>query len=197
MTNADIAAALEQLARLLELLGEDAFRVNAHARAARAVEGSAEELAALARLAPASKAKAALTAIEGIGPKLAEKIIELVTTGRLADLDEAAAKVPPGLLPLLQLQGLGPKTVRMFWQDAGVTDLAGLQGIIADGRILSLPRMGAKAVEKLKAAIAIADQAGTRLALGRATVVAERVMANLRRVAGVQRLEAAGSLRRG
>jgi DNA polymerase (family 10) len=197
MTNADIAAALEQLAHLLELLGEDAFRVSAHARAARAVEGSAEDLAALARLQPATKARAALTAIDGIGPKLADKIIELVTTGRLADLDDAASKVPAGLLPLLQLQGLGPKTVRMFWQDAGVTDLAGLQRIIADGRILSLPRMGAKAVEKLKAAIAIADQAGTRLALGRASVVAERVMTNLRSVPGVQRLEAAGSLRRG
>lgn len=199
MTNADIAGAIDHLAKLLELLGEDSFRVNAHAKAARAIDNTTADLAAIARLPDARKQ---LIAMDGIGPKIADKIVELATTGVMKDAQDAQAKVPAGLVPLLQLQGLGPKTVRMLWQEAGVTDLASLKRIVDDGSILTLPRMGQKAVDKLKIAISIAGEAGQRLALGRATVVAERVIAYLKDCASkslhpITRIEAAGSLRRG
>jgi DNA polymerase (family 10) len=199
-SNAELTSALERMAKLMELLGEDSFRVAAHARAARAVEGSAQDLVALGKR---EGARAELTKLEGIGPKMADKIVQFATEGKLAELDELSARVPPGLLSLLHLQGIGPKTVRLWWTEAGVTDLASLQKIIDDGSILKLPRMGAKAVEKLKGAIAVAQEMGgaggaaPRLALGRAWAVAQRVIEHLRVLPGVQKIEAAGSLRRG
>jgi len=194
---AELAELLEHASKLLELLGADSFRASAHARAARAIEGSQVDLVAMARSLPAQEAKRELVKVEGIGPKMAEKAIEFASTGRVAEIDALAAQVPPGLIALLGLQGVGPKTVRMFWTDAGVTDLAGLVRIINDGTILTLPRMGAKAVEKLKAAVALASESGQRLALGQAWTVAERLVERLMAVPGVSRVEPAGSLRRG
>lgn len=201
MSNAQLAGAFEKLARLMELLGEDSFRVSAHSKAARAIEGAVVDLAPIAVAAGKgdATARAKLGTVEGLGPKTTDKLIELATTGQMKDLIDAASKVPAGLIPLLDLQGVGPKSIRLWWQEGGVTDLASLKKIIDDGSILKLPRMGEKAVEKLKSAIAMFDemQASPRLRLGEAHAVAQRVMERLRRVPGVTRLEAAGSLRRG
>jgi DNA polymerase (family 10) len=194
VTNADIAAALEQIARLSDLLGEDTFRGVAHSRAARAIEASADDFVAMAK---ATDASAQLTAVKGIGPALAKKIIELATTGKIAELDKMQAQVPPGLLPLSNIQGLGPKTIRTFWQEAGVTDAASLKKALDDGTIEKLPRMSARTVEKLKAAIAVASETGSRIPLGQASAVARRIIDRLGKVKGVQKIEAAGSLRRG
>ncbi|MCW5765791.1 MAG: PHP domain-containing protein [Phycisphaeraceae bacterium] len=190
-TNAQIAADLATIAQLMDLLGEDSFRSSANARASRSIESLTAELSTLAG------DRAALLKIEGVGPKIADKIIEACTTGRIGELEELRAKVPPGLLPLLNVPGLGPKTVRMFWQQAGVTDLAGLRRIIADGSILALPRMGAKAVEKIKGSLALAAEGGGRLPLGPAAMVARAMVERMRRVKGVAQAEFAGSLRRG
>jgi DNA polymerase (family 10) len=192
-----LAERFEIAAKLLELLGQDSFRASAHARAARAVDGAQADLLALARALPPEQARKELTKIEGIGPKIADKIIEFATTGTVAEIDQLQQQVPPGLIQLLGLQGLGPKTVRVFWTEAGVTDLASLQRIIDDGRILALPRMGTKAVEKLKGAVALAGEAGQRLPLGKAWVVAQRVREAMLKVPGVTHAQPAGSLRRG
>jgi DNA polymerase (family 10) len=194
MSNAAIARALSEMASMMELLGEDSFRVLAYSRAARAVEDFPGDIASIARGATGA---ADLRKIEGLGPKTAEKIVEWVTTGAIAEHAELAAKVPAGLLQLLQLQGIGPKTVRVFWTQAGVTSLADLHRIIADGSILKLPRMGEKSVEKLKAAISMLSESTKRHRLGPATVLAEAVIAHLKTRAKIERIEAAGSLRRG
>lgn len=191
MSNADLAAEFARMSQILELLGEDSFRALAHARAARVIEGHPAPLAAIAN------DRKALTAIDGIGPKIAEKISEACSTGKIAEFEVMRAKVPEGLLPLLDVQGLGAKTIRMFWQEGGVTDRAGLDKLIETGEILKLPRMGAKAVEKLKASLAMAAQGTGRLALGPALVVAERVAAAMRKVKGVKQSMYAGSVRRG
>ncbi|MBL8757076.1 MAG: DNA polymerase III, partial [Phycisphaerae bacterium] len=200
-SNAEIAGALSQIAQLLELLGEDKFRVISHQKAARIVEGLPLELGQIAAgggtpegLKPARQR---LMDVDGIGPKIADKIIEFETTGRIGELDELRARVPAGLGELLQIGGLGPKTVALLWKEAGVTDLAGLKRVIDDGSILGLPRMGEKAVEKLRHAIALHAEGQTRLRLGEALPVAERVVAAMREVRGVKRAEFAGSLRRG
>jgi DNA polymerase (family 10) len=189
--NDEIAARLNEIAQLMELLGEDGFRVNAHTRAARAVESLAEDITLLAQ------DRTALLAVEGIGPKIADKIIEYCTGGAIAELDALREKVPKGLPALLALPGVGPKTVRALWQDLHVTDLAGLERVIADGTILKLPRMGEKAVQKIKDAIALASQGQERLHLGRAWEVAQRIAESLRTLKGVALVEPAGSLRRG
>ncbi|MBL8762736.1 MAG: PHP domain-containing protein [Phycisphaerae bacterium] len=196
-SNAAIAGALESLARLMELLGEDRFKVIAHQRAARSIEGCARGVAGL------TTDRAALRAIEGIGEKIADKVIEFVNSGRIAELEALRARVPAGLLSLMEIPGLGPKTVRMLWIDAGVEDLAGLKRIIADGSILSLPRMGAKSVEKLRESIAFVEAGASRLPLGRAAALSDEVIGRLRGLVSergeslVERVVAAGSLRRG
>lgn len=190
-TNDALAEHLEQIARVMDLLGEDPFKSVAHARAARLVADLPQDIGAL------SKDRASVLALKGVGAKLADKFIEFCNTGRIAEHDALVAKVPPGLLKLMEIPGLGPKTVRMLWQQAGVTDIPSLEKIIADGSILTLPRMGEKAVEKIKSNIAFAKSTPQRLWVGRAYDVAEAILARVRAVPGVARAEAAGSLRRG
>ncbi len=191
--NAAVSSQLALLAQLLEVTGADKFRVIANQKAARVIEALPDDLAAPAKAGD----KAALLALDGVGPKIADKIIEFAKTGRMKELDELKAEVPPGLLQLLTIPGLGPKTVRMLWQDANVENVAGLKRIIADGSILSLPRMGEKAVEKLKASIAIMAEANLRLHLGVALPLAERIAAAMKKAKGVSETAFAGSLRRG
>ena len=189
--NHELAARFTRAAHLLELLGEDAFRVNALARAARTFEDHPADLAPIA--ADAAK----LRAIPGVGPKIAEKVIEFSRTGTIAEFDELRSRVPAGLPPLLDLPGLGPKTLAMLWRQGGVTDAASLRRIIEDGSILSLPRMGAKSVEKLRQALSFGQTLGQRQNIGIVLPFAERLADELRRVPGVRRVEIAGSLRRG
>lgn len=189
-TNAQIAAALEELAKLMELNGADGFRVNAHTRAARAVEGSSIEVAQVV----SSGGK--LTDIEGIGPKLAEKISEYVQHGRIAELLDLKKTTPPGLLEIMAVPGLGPKTVKNMWE-AGILDIPALKAAIDNGSILKLPRMGEKAAAKIKESLAFASQAGQRIHIGRAAVVAGIFVERLRSLPGVVHVTPAGSLRRG
>jgi len=167
--NRDAVRLLNEIASMMELLGENPFKINAHARAARAIEGMSQDLSAV------TSDRSALTDIEGIGPKIADKLIELAETGGMTEHKALAEKVPAGLMGLLNIPGLGPKTVRLLWQERGVTDLAGLKAIIEDGSILELPRMGKKAVEKISAAIKFAEQDTGRLHLGVAMPVAEAI----------------------
>lgn len=189
--NEAVAERLSRIARLQDLLGEDKFKAISHDRAARVIEGLAFDIATIA------DDPAKLREIEGIGPKIADKIAEFARTGKMAELVELEAKVPPGVLALMNIPGLGPKTVATLWKQGGVKDLASLKRIIADGSILSLPRMGAKSVEKLRESIDLAEQSGARLPLGLAAPVGERFVSAMAKVKGVKQAAFAGSLRRG
>lgn len=187
--NESLARLLHEMAHLLELLGENSFKASAHARAARAVESLTDDVATIQ---PAD-----LRNIDGIGEKIAGKIIEFCQTGTIAEHAELASRVPPGLLDLLELPGLGPKTVRAMWTELAITDRASLQRAVNDGSLLRLPRMGEKGVAKIKAALALGEQASQRLALGLVMPLAESIARHLRSIPGVERVEIAGSLRRG
>lgn len=189
--NHDLAAKFDEIASMLELLGEDSFRVNAHRKVARVVEDSGEDFAALAR------DREALLRVDGIGAKSADKIIEFATTGNIAEHRQLAAQTPSGLLDVLRVPGLGPKTVRTLWQTLGVTDLDSLKKALDDGSILTVPRMGAKSVEKMRAALVFHESGGSRTPIGLALPIAESLVARLRELPGVERCEFAGSLRRG
>lgn len=189
--NERLAERFERIAKILELLGEDKFRVNAHSRAARTVESQSVDLATIA------SDKKALTAIEGIGPKIADKIAEFATSGRITELEELEARVPPGLLRVMEIPGLGPKTVAMLWQQAGVQTLEDLKRIMDDGSILTLPRMGEKSVEKIRKSMAFVAEGNKRLELGVAMPLAELIVDAVLKWPGVERATFAGSLRRG
>ena len=198
-TNAELAEAFSSISKLIEILGQDNFRSIAHSRVARLIESSSANFVAIGKLEPVSEAKEQLTAMEGIGAKSADKIIEFATTGRITELDELRAAVPHGLLELLNIQGMGPKTIHTVWKEGGVTDLAGLKAIIESGRILELSRMGKKSVDKLKESIAMLSLANLRLALGPAQHLAEGLIATLRKALKLpaDRIAFAGSMRRG
>lgn len=196
--NATLADRFEQMARLLELTGGNKFKVNAYARAGRVLADHADDLAQVVSSAGgAAGAIERLTAIEGIGKGIAERIVEFVTTGAMAEHVELLASVPAGLIKVMEVPGLGPKTVAAMWQQLGVVDVAGLRAAIDDGRLLTLPRMGEKAVEKIKQSLAFVETSGARLHLGKALPLARALMERLRAVPGVESIEHAGSLRRG
>lgn len=189
--NTSLARALDEISRLMDLLGEDSFRSSAHSRAARLIEDHPEDFATLA----ADRQR--LLALPGIGAKMADKITEFCTSGRIAELDDLRARVPKGLLALLDIPGLGPKTVRTFWQQAGITDIPSLHKAIADGSLATLPRMGEKSVQKIKDSLAFAQHSGQRLWLGKAAAVADIFVSRLSNLPNVVRIAPAGSLRRG
>ncbi|MBX3386028.1 MAG: PHP domain-containing protein [Phycisphaeraceae bacterium] len=189
--NEDAAAALAKIARLQDLLGMDHFRAISNDRAARAVEGLSQDLSALA------ESRESLLAIDGIGPKIADKLIEFYRTGRMQELDDLQAQVPAGVLQMLDVPGLGPKTAAVLWKQGGIESIPQLKAAIDSGALLDLPRMGEKSIQKLKESIAIAEEGQKRLPLGVAMAVAEDFVESMRRVKGVVDATYAGSLRRG
>lgn len=192
--NADVVAAFEELATLLELTGANGFKVNAHARVARVVDGLGRDLRATA---VGEAAADALAEIGGIGASSAAKIVELATTGAIAELETLRREVPAGLREVMLVPGLGPKTVRRFWTEAGVESLADLEARLADGSLAALPRMGRKTLDNLVASIEFMKSAGDRTRLGDAMPLAESIVAELAAVPGAGAVTFAGSLRRG
>lgn len=187
--NEKLAQRLHEMAALLELTGANRFRIAAFSKAARAAENHAQDFSKLD--------EKELIAIEGIGKGVASIARELNETGEIEELVALRKDVPEGLIEVLEIQGLGPKTVRQLCKDLGVTDRASLQKVIEDESILELPRMGQKTVENIKTALTFASKSSERLPLGLAAIVADRLVERLKAVKGVTQCEAAGSFRRG
>jgi DNA polymerase (family 10) len=187
--NADIARVLSELADLLELTGENPFKVRAYRRAAQVVDVHPVSLKALRR-------EGQLTELPGIGAGIAGKIGELLDTGDCREHRRLTALVPHGVLEMLRLDGVGPKTAAAAWKLLGIEDLGALEEACHDGRILELPHLGPARARSLLAAIERHRARGDRMPLHRALEYAEAMLARLRVVPGVIRAEAAGSLRR-
>jgi DNA polymerase (family 10) len=192
-TNAELSRIFSEMAQVLELTGANPFRVSAHQRVSRVL---GELTSNVAELADDPKK---LTAIDGIGDGSARKIIEFVRTGKVAEHDELIAQIPRGLLDVMRIPGLGPKTVKLLWEQGGVVDLATLKSRLESGELEGLKRMGAKTVQNIRDSLQFASQTTERMRLGAAMPLAEGIIAHLRGVksAGVRQIEFAGSLRRG
>jgi DNA polymerase (family 10) len=191
LANAAIAQAFDEIADLLEIQGENPFRIRAYRNAARTVTGLETEAAELV-----ARGKD-LAELPGIGQDLAAKIADLATTGTTALLDELHGQFPPAIVELLRVPGLGPKRVALLHKKLGVEDMKGLKAAVERGKIATLEGFGPKLVAALTAAVAEKAPAARRYTLAEAAAEAEPLAAYLRKVPGVERVEIAGSYRRG
>jgi DNA polymerase (family 10) len=192
MDNLAIARALVDLADLHELGGTLPFKVRAFRSAARAIEGHGGSIADLA-------AKDALSDVRGVGEGVARRIKELLETGTIAEAQALRAKLPPGLLELMNLPGVGLKTAQQVWQERNITSIDALEAAAQKGELRDLPRFGQKREEKLVAAIASwrkRASAPKRRLLADAMGAADAVVERMRAVPGVLACDYAGSLRR-
>ncbi len=192
MNNAQIAVQFELLADLLEFQGANAFRVRAYRNAARTIEGLSQQIADLLD-DPDQK----LTDIEGIGKDLADKCRTLVETGKLPQLEELRAKIPESVLGMLRIPGLGPKKAALIYKELNITTLDDLKQACLDQRVRKLKGFGAKTEQTILAGIDLAATAQDRTYWAKADALVERLLEHLRPVAGIEKLEAAGSYRRG
>lgn len=189
MKNSDVCAIFRQMADIMEILGEDAYRIRAYQRAAQNIENLSEDIAAVA-------ARGELTKIPGIGKELARKIIEILETGTLPQYEKLKQKVPPGLVELLQVPGVGPKTARMLYEELGIESVAALERLAREGRLKGLPGIKAKTEENILRGIALLRSVRERRPLGMVLPLARSVVALLQQKAPVKRVSLAGSIRR-
>jgi DNA polymerase (family 10) len=189
MKNREIAAMFDKIADALEIKGETGFKVVAYRKASRILQDMTEDVETVAR-------DGRLETIPGIGEGLAKKIAEYLKTGAMAKYAEVMKGVPESLLGLLEIQGLGGKTVHLMHEGLGVEDLDGLKRAVADGSLAQLYGMGAKKVENIRRAIETRERVAERISICEAALVADEVIAYLEKAPGASRVSAAGSLRR-
>jgi DNA polymerase (family 10) len=189
VTSFEIARLFYEMAALLEVNNESRFRIRAYQRAAQTLETLTEDVAAVA-------ARGQLTELPGIGPDLAARIDEYLTTGRLARLDTLRADLPPAFLSLLEIRGLGPKTAKLLWDRLGVDSVDRLEQVCRSGEIRALPGVRERTCANILKGVAAWRAGRSRTLLSRARAVAAQVVEALRAHGGVERIEVAGSLRR-
>ena len=189
--NQEIARLFAELADFLEIDGANPFRVRAYRNAARCIGDLGGELHEQVA------AGADLTAIEGIGKDLAEKLKELVETGRLPALEAVQQRIPPSVSELLKLPGLGPKRVKVLFEQSGIDSLEGLAEAAEAGKLRELPGLGEKTEANLLQAIRQRADAGRRFLRAAVAEEADAVLARLKAMAPEAGLTVAGSYRRG
>lgn len=189
MNNEEIAAIFDRIADLSEIKGEIIYKTLAYRRAAENIRNLGANVEAIQR-------EGKLLDIPGVGKAIAEKIDELLTTGRLGFLERLENEVPPTLVDLLQVPDIGPKKVAVFWRQGGIITLAELEAAARAGKLRGLPGMGEKSEARILAGLEALARRSKRLPLGVALPIALRWEAWLRGLPGVEQAAAAGSLRR-
>ena len=190
--NAELAERFELLADLLELDGADAFRLAAYRRAATRIRESAVSVAELALEGKAQR-------LSGIGRTIEEKIVELATTGDLQALAKLRARVPAGLVEVMGVPGLGPRTARKLWQELGIDSAEALRAAAEQGRLREVPGLGPKTEQNVIAYLARPPERARsdgRALLGRALPFVTSVVAELREHRAAVDVSEAGSVRR-
>jgi len=191
MDNKAIANILFETADLLEIDGQDSFRIRSYRNAAQAIENHSHQIKDII-VDPKEVLK-----ISGIGKGMLNNLQELFSTGKLAVQTELLAKYHPSMLQLLKIQGLGPKTIALIWSAYKVCDVDGVETLAREGKIRILPRMGEKHEAKLLKAIEDYRRIGGRYLLDAAEIECEKLAAYIEKFPGIEKVTPAGSLRRG
>jgi DNA polymerase (family 10) len=190
MDKKEVAAALEEIALLLELSGENPFKVRAYESGARTVLTFPGDLTEAVR-------QGKLAHVKGIGKSIAAVIAELAEKEEARILQELRGKVPPGLLELLQVPGLGTKKAKVLYDQLQITSLGELEYAIQENRLISLPGFGAKTQEKLKAGLEGIKRYVGLFRLGDLLPIGRKLEEQVRKQPGILRAELAGGVRRG
>jgi len=189
VTNAELARVFREIGDMLEILGEVVYKAVAYRRVADVVERYPEDVAALYHRGTPPK-------IAGAGPALSAKLAELAETGELAYHQGLRAQVPDGLLDMLRVPGVGPRTVKLLHEELAIDSVDALRAAAADGQLRGLKGLSERTEENILAGISRLDRTDGRLLLHEADALVAGLLARLRDVRGVVRLEPAGSLRR-
>ena len=185
-----VAKVLKEIGVLLELKGENPFKTRAYVNGARTLEGLTEPLETLIE-------KERLGEVKGIGKALVEKITELVQTGELEYYTKLKASIPPGLIEMLDVQGMGPKKVKALNEKLGIESIEDLEKACEAGKVAELDGFGAKSQEKILESIAFKRQHASHHHRHKMLIAAEPILDDLRNHPDVIRCDIAGSLRRG
>lgn len=189
MTNQQLANIFHTIADLLEIKGENIYKILAYRKAADSLSNLGQDVNEIWK-------RGTLTEVDGVGKAIAEKIDELLSTGHLSFLEKLEAEVPSSLADWLKVPDLGPKKVALFWKQLGITSLTELESGARSGKLRTLPGMGDKSEAKIIAGIEALGRRSNRIPLGRAWPFAQELMAYLRKASGVLAVELGGSLRR-
>jgi DNA polymerase (family 10) len=189
MRNAEIVSLFNEIADFLEIKGENAFRVRAYRRAAQAMEGLTEDVTAVA-------ARGDLQEIPGIGKDLAGKIKEYLERGAVAHLDDLRKEIPPGVVEMMGIHGVGPKTAKQLYERAGVDSVERLEELARAHALAGIPGIQARTEENILKGIAVWRSGRERRPLGAALPLAEAILQTLEALQETDRISLAGSVRR-
>jgi DNA polymerase (family 10) len=190
MENVEIARVLNEYADLLDIQGENPFRVRSYRNAAQTVAGLSQPVAQLI------EAGEDLRKLPGIGSSMAEHLKEILETGTLSGLEEVRRALPPTLTELMQLHHLGPKRARQLYDTLGITSVSELAAAIDTGKVEALPGFGKKSAGNLSRALEEFEQRTKRFLLADADQLVQPLLRYLRQAPGIIELEVAGSYRR-
>ncbi len=189
MNNLQVADVFTNIADLLEIKGENIYKILAYRKAAESLNSLAQDVNEVWR-------DGKLKDVPGIGKAISDKIDELLSTGKLGFFEKLKQEVPISLVELLHVPDVGPKKVALFWHSLGITDVAGLEAAAKAGQLRTLPGMGEKSEAKILNGIEALHKRSGRIPIGRAWVEAQALLDYLHGVPAISRVELAGSLRR-
>ena len=189
MKNAVLRELFDQMADIMEILGEDRFRINTYRKVGRIVGDIPTDVEVLL-------ASGQLAEVPGVGKSSLAKIEEFVKTGTMTAHQQLLAKIPPTLLELLAIPGMGPKGVKAVYENLKVTNVAELKGAIEDGSVAKLAGFGEKKAATIARGIEFLEKSTGRIRLDQALEAADVVSGFLREISGIERIQPAGSLRR-
>ncbi len=189
MKNKEVADLFEKMADILEFKGENPFKISAYRKASRIIGDLTQEIEQIAE-------QGELKNIPGIGEGLAQKIVEYLKTGKVSKFEEARKGVSDELIAIMDIPGMGPKTLSMLHKEKGISNIAQLEKAMEDGSLMGLFGIGEKKIENIKRGIQLLKQSQGRMNLGVAFPIAKRIVETLRQKTGSKKIEWAGSLRR-
>jgi DNA polymerase (family 10) len=184
-----IIQALEEMSVLLELQGENVFKVRAFSNAARVLQGLSQDFGKMIE-------NKELTDIKGIGKGIADVIMEIVDQGKSSELETMKKEIPAGLLEMMKIPGMGPKKIRAVWTKLHITTIGELEYACKENRLIDLEGFGLKTQEKILKGIDLVKKYSERHLISDVLPVAEEICAELKKQKGVIRSALAGSLRR-